>query len=155
MPRVHVQTARKSKYRRRCHRCHQDIVPGMRYKSWSFRYGGTYYACDRPECAPQRSDLTQSKMGEVYAAIETAERSVAEAEDTDDLRAAIDSVVETVDEVAAEYREAAEPFGGEGEHAERADELESWSSELQGFDPDEDLEVSRPEAEELLGGCPL
>lgn len=55
-------------------------------------------------------------------------------------------MAEAVREVADEYRAADEEFGGQGatEHAERADELEAWADELDGFEPD----VEQPQVDE-------
>jgi chromosome segregation ATPase len=79
-------------------------------------------------------------MGTVYAAIETAEDELPGAEGVGDVSDIVSVVAEACEEVMEEYREAAEPFGGQGENAERADELEGWLSELQDFYPDEPSE---------------
>jgi hypothetical protein len=195
MPRVKTQTARQSKRVRTCSArpCKvaeqraefeldggEAILPGDRYHSWSFRYGGTYYmhvACGYP----RRSQLTQSIMGEVYDAIETAE-SMIEAWDgegggTGDLTTALEEVASVTDGVVEQYREAAEHFGGAGENADRADELEGWKDELESFDaadydgeePEEGedrteeqqeefdnwVDEQRGEAQGILDNCPL
>lgn len=185
MPRVNTQTARKSKKERRCARrggCLLDgtIEPGQEYQSWSFRFGGTYYqhvACGRPA----RSQLTQSAMGEVYDAIETAEATIGEwdGDGTMDLASAIEEVAGAAESVMEQYREADEAFGGHGatEAAQRADDLEGWKDELdqffaedfQGDEPEEGearteeqqeefdnwVEEQRQEAQSVLDNCPL
>lgn len=157
MPRVNVRTKNRAGAKRSCGKCGEEILPSEKYKSWSFRYGGTYYRCYRTACAPRQSDLTQSKMAEVYRAVEGAEEDIARAGEISEIKDAVSTVEEATQEVAEEYREAAEMFNGEGENAERADELESWVDELSGFYPDDTAEVDdvRSDAEELISGCPL
>src|SRR5436853_7182846 len=48
--------------------CGKEIQPGEAYFTWSFRYGGRQVRC--LEHPPKQSELTQSKMSTVYAAIE-------------------------------------------------------------------------------------
>jgi hypothetical protein len=146
VPRVYTQKKSSRGTERRCGRygCGKVIEPGERYFQFSFRYGGTHYRC--AEHRPRQSELTQSKMSAVYAAIEDAEDNLGEAGTVEEVRGLVEAVTEVVTEVAEEYREAAESFGGAGENAERADELESWASELEDFDPDEPEE--RPNADE-------
>lgn len=170
MPRVFTRTKNRAGRERSCNRCGNKIEPGQKYRTWSFRYGGTYFRCtDCP--APRPSELTQSIMSEVYAAVENAEDQLPGAESVADIRGLVEEVEQAAQEVADQYREAAEPFGGAGENAERADELEGWVSELQNFDPDEPdepdeedeedddaedpLEDARNEATDLINGCPL
>jgi len=173
MPRVYEKKKFNMGRDYHCGRCGRKIEPGEQYFSWSFRYGGT-----RTNCAdhrPRPSELTQSKMAEVYAAIEGAEDTLESAETVAEMREAIESVAEQVQQTAEEYREADEAFGGMGatESAERADELESWASDLEYYDPDEPdepdedddeeeeddgsdaLEDARNEAQDLLNNCPL
>lgn len=159
MPRVNVRTKNRAGEDRFCGRCERKIEPGETYRSWSFRYGGTHFRCHRPECAPRQSELTQSRMGDVYAAIEDAQASLPGADGHEEIQDLVQGVADVVQEVADEYREADEAFGGHGatENAERADELEGWSGDLEAFYPEDedDLEDVRSEAEDLLGGCPL
>lgn len=112
--------------------------------SWSFRYGGTHRRCMAHP--PKRSELTQSLMSGVYAAIEDAETMLPEAINIDDLRSIQEQVADAGREVVDQYREAAENFGGAGENAERADELEGWVEEVECIDFDE------PEQEEFDEG---
>jgi hypothetical protein len=147
---VKQRTARASKKSRPCGKCHEQILPEQEYYSWAFRYGGRHFrhvACGYPP----RSALTQSKIGEVYAAIESAEdelRAVLESGVAvgaeDEVHAILELVGEEAARIAEEYRDAAENFGGAGENAERADELESYARECDGFSPTCDV----PEVEE-------
>jgi hypothetical protein len=156
MPRVNTQKKSTRGKDIRCGRCGAEIVPGEDYFKWSFRYGGTRTNCYRHR--PRPSELTQSKLSEVYAAVESAEDALkGEGLTVSDIQEAVGEVAEVVEEVAGEYEEAAEPFNYQGEHQERADELRDWGSELEGFYPDEsdDVQEVRDEALELVGGCPL
>jgi len=135
MPRVTEQKKSRAGAERKCGRCGKVIEPGEQYLSWSFRYGGTHFRC--LDHRPRPSELTQSKMAEVYAAIETAEDQLDGCGDVEDIKNLIEEVAEAARSVADEYREAAEPFGGAGENADRADELEGYADELESFDPEE------------------
>lgn len=161
MPRIFQKKKIKLGAERSCGRCGKKIEPGDEYLSWSFRYGGTHFRClDHP---PRRSELTQSKLGEVYAAQETAEDDINRIVIDEDgameaIKEAVQAVIDQIQETATEYMDAAEHFGGGGENAERADELESWAGELEGFEPDDDnpdTEDAKSEAMDLLGACPV
>lgn len=146
MPRVNTQTRSTRGRAKHCGRCGREIKPGERYFSYSFRYGGTQVRCS--EHYPKQSELTQSKLSELYSAIEGAEEEMASAETVDDIVTAVGSVEEVARDLASEYEEAAEAFGGAGENAERAEMLESYADELSNFSPDEaEAEVDCEECE--------
>lgn len=166
MPRVYEKTKIRLGADRKCGRCGKEIKPGDRYLQWSFRYGGTHYRC--LEHRPRPSELTQSKMGTVYAAQESLQDQLPGAESLEDIADLMGNLAEEVREVAEEYRDAAEAMGEAGyEHEERADELEYWADEIEGWDsgefedPDDDdpdadlLEDARQDAEGLAMECPL
>lgn len=165
MPRVHTRTKSRRGAERRCGRCGEPILPGETYFTWSFRYGGQRFNCHRHR--PRQSELTQSLMGDVYAAIESAEDQLPGCEVISDIAALVEEVAGAAREVADQYEQAAEPFGGQGENQDRADELGGWADDLESFQPDEPseddsdavvaetLERARDEAQELLNGCPL
>jgi hypothetical protein len=85
-------------------------------------------------------------MSEVYDAIEEAEETISNVETVQEIIDAIESVSNSAAEVVEQYRTAAENFGGVGENAERADELEGWQSELESFAPDEPEEAQVDQA---------
>jgi hypothetical protein len=164
MPRVERIRKNRAGKERKCGKCGKVIQPGEHYLKWEFRYGGAHYRCTAHP--PRPSDLTQSKLSTVYAAIEQAEDELPTLASADDIEATVQGVADVVTDVVEEYRDAAEPFGGEGENAERADELEGWAEELAGFDAseadsedydseDDRLEAVRATASEALSGCPL
>lgn len=147
MPRVREQT-KSSRGKRTCGVCGKDIKPGERYFTWSFRYGGRQVRC--LEHPPKQSDLTQSKMATIYAAIEEFNTTFANgADNPEEIKEAVHGLADTVREVAEEYRAAAEPFGGQGQNAERADELDGFADELESFEPEwEEAEFSEEEHDE-------
>lgn len=116
--------------------CGRKIEPGEMYFKYSFRYGGTHYRCKNHY--PKRSELTQSKLADVYAAIEDAEDLINSADNVQDIVSAVEAVASQAQETAYEYQEAAENFGGQGENAERADELEAFAGDLESFNPEDE-----------------
>jgi hypothetical protein len=146
-----------------CGACGKKIAPGEIYHKWSFRYGGTHYRCK--DHYPRRGELTQSKMGTIYDAIDDAQKEIGELTSAVEIEDAVHAVAQDVQEAVDEYREAAEHFGGQGESAERADELEGWQSDLDSwrtsvaYDDEETmsedtLEEIRQEACDALDQCP-
>lgn len=118
----------------RCGKCGVTIEPGQKYFYWEPRYGPKQVRCK--DHYPRQSELTTSKMSEVYAAVEAAEDSAQAYDGTDytDYSALISSVLEVVEGVKEEYETAAEQFGGGGENQERAEALEGFIDELEGAD---------------------
>src|SRR5262245_25443120 len=131
MPKVH--TIRKSRAGKAisCGKCQAPIEPGDQYKKWAFRYGGARYRCMKPECAPRPSDLTQSRMGEIWDITEAIDASPDTAE-IEALADQLDELVEIARDVGQSYADAAEHFGGTGENQERADAIEAWLDSFDG-----------------------
>lgn len=132
MPRVKTKTKNKAGKPYDCGRCDKKITPGQSYYTWAFRYGGVRRQ-HVEHGAPRRGQLTQSKLGAVYDAVDDAEESIGSAGSADEIAGVISSVRDTVDEVKEEYEDACEAMGAAGESGtsrEYADELESFSSEL-------------------------
>lgn len=121
MPRVSSQKAAKD------YPSH-GIMKGDTYYKWSFRYGGSY----KSKTYPRSSQLTQSKYSAVYGALEglmdTCEDKTATIQDIVDN---IESAASEIRDVAEEYNEADEAFGGhQGVNYERAESCEQCASEL-------------------------
>jgi hypothetical protein len=149
MPRVYAQKKSSRGAVRTCGRCGRTILPGEKYYQWSFRFGGTRYNCG--DHYPRQSELTQSKMSGVYAAIESAEDSLPGAETVDDVNAIVQATAEEIRSVAEEYSEAAEAMGAAGESSdsrERADTLKSAADELEQWEAD--VEESDDESDPRL-----
>jgi hypothetical protein len=98
---------------------------------------------------PKQSERESSLLASVYAAQEDAEDQLEgiDARDSSDADSQVTDilqyVIDAADEVVQQYREADENFGGGGntDSAQRADDLEAFSSDLQSFS----LSVSDPE----------
>jgi hypothetical protein len=147
MPRVNrVKKARKDQGS--CSRCNCTIKRGDGYVWWQFRFGTKNVRCSKSECFPRASELTQSeKLSRVYAQQENVEDAIAafrDEGDLDNLNASVESAKDELQEVADEYRESADnirenfpdsPTADECE--EKAENLESVISDIEGFSPDE------------------
>lgn len=129
MPRVNrVNKAAASKRPRIC-KCGQPIEPGQPYYWWKFRFGGKRYqhmACGYP----RQSQLTQSAMGEIYAAQEAIEDLGTDAS-WEDKANALSELAEVAAQVRDQYQEAGEQFNYSGTNQERYEELDPWVSELE------------------------
>ena len=146
--RVHTKTKSNRGAEYHCARCRKVILPTTKYHEWSFRYGGTYR--QHEECGyPKPSQLTQSKLSEVYAAQESF--SVEGMDEPDDIASEMNEVAEAARSVAEEYREAVSAMNMEGsgnESEERADALESYADEIENVAGDiegETFEVEEAE----------
>jgi hypothetical protein len=138
MPKVYKQKKSSRGAVRTCGRCGREIKPGEQYYQWSFRFGGTRYNC--ADHYPRASELTQSKMSGVYAAIEGAEDALPGASTVDEVNAIVQTTAEEIRAVSEEYNEAAEAMGAAGESSEsreRADTLESAADQLEQWEAEE------------------
>jgi len=139
MPRVNTATKNKAGKEVQCGRCGKKIEPKEKYYHFKFRYGGKHYRCSAH--FPRPSELTQSKMSGVYAAIEGAEDSIAEIRagkaPLTDLSSDLESTADEVESVRDEYQESLENMpeplqgGPTGEEIqEKIDALETFAEEL-------------------------
>jgi len=117
----------------KCMKCRKEILKGEPYQ-WAQGFRGPkMIICG--SCVFSRADLTNSKLSTVYEAFDSAYDELAEADESTDLQSILDSLVGSVQEVADEYRSAAdEYFSGGGPNAEKADEVESCVDELDSID---------------------
>jgi chromosome segregation ATPase len=151
MARVH--TVEKNRSTLKCGRCHATINPGdgYRYAQPGFRNRNKLVRCMKSSCAFRQSELTNSKMSTVYAAVETAEDAISgwdgeDVDDAEDVAQALRDCAEQIREVAEEYATAAEAMQGAGEEMqEKADALEGWADEIESAA--DDL-PSKPEDED-------
>lgn len=149
-----VKKARKAQ--RPCSKCGAAINPGDGYRYWEpyFRSNYKVTRCMKSECTPRPSERESSAMATVLAAQESAEDTISawtgEDGSVSELESARDSVVEALDEVIDQYREADENFGGGGmtQSGERADDLESQKDELESVDFEEFDESSWEQCED-------
>ncbi len=171
-----VTTVQKSLKDQVCGRCQAALPKGSAYQ-WAkpgFRSRTRLIRC--LACPFRQSELTTSKLAEVYAAQEDALEEVNVAEDTEAMESALSDAADRVREVAEEYREAAEAMGDAGaEMEERADQLEEYADALGDVqfedapeeDPEEDdssvyeeqlaewLDEQRDQARSALEDLPL
>lgn len=127
-------------------RCGTAIKVGDPYKWTKNRFGPKLIRCGKCQFRP--SELTQSKMSQVYAAQESISELLAEWDgDLDALKSDIESCIDDIENVKSEYEDAAEAMGDAGEqHRERAEELESWIDDLREIDGElEEFEGERDE----------
>lgn len=150
MARVHLSTfAARKGATLRCDRCKSDIVKGQKYRWFApgFR-SAKRIRCMRSECSPRPSELDSSYMSGVLAAIEEVEDTLASIapdpesgwdQQMSDLNEQRDIVTSAIEEVAGQYRDAAESMGGAGYQMEEwADNLEQ--SEVMDWDADSEAE---------------
>lgn len=160
MPRVRTKTKSRAGQKYHCGKCGKAIKPKEKYYEWKFRYGGTHR--QHESCGyPRASQLTQSKMSTVYAAIEDAGDDIAKAETPSDIADALDNCAESAREVASEYEQAMEAMGEAGANnsdwEERksaledfADSLDNAASEMRDHEvDDDDAEAEEPDMEAL------
>jgi len=151
VPRVHTKLKSKAGKPRTCDKCGEPILPGTRYYEWSFRYAGTrrrHSTCGYP----RGSELTTSRLSEVYAAIEAVEDESSSWESEDDARQSMEAAVDTVREVASEYEQAAESFGQAGPNQERYEALDEFADELESWEPEplDDFPLEDDQGEPVL-----
>lgn len=141
MPRVHSMTSqgRAKGGSMKCVGCAHPIVKGETYFQWSIKAqrGGTTYRQHTSHGHPKQSQLTNSKLSGAYAAIESAEASIAAASGKDDLVEALESCASEIEQVRDEYQESLDNMpdglqqGTTGQEIqEKIDALESFADSL-------------------------
>lgn len=149
----------------KCVACGDPLPKGSAYRWWTvgFRSHYKYKRCMKPSCTPARSELESSALSSVMAAQEVAEATISDIETWDmgqagevgdALQTALSEVADAGDEVVQQWRDAAEAFGGTGDSADRADELEGVLSTARDWQPDSDAPDGCAVHESLLDGCP-
>lgn len=150
----YVKAARKAQGK--CGKCGDPIPVGAAYRHFAVGFRGSKRVrCMKPTCTPRTSELESSLVADIYVAVEGAQDSIA-AMDTptdpsdvesavQDLTSTVQEVQDAIDQVAEQYRDQDEAFGGNGttEGAERADTLEgndlgSWEPTTDSPDPCDD-----------------
>lgn len=153
-----ITTVQRSMKPGECDKCGTALPKGSAYRWWKvgFRSRHRYIRCMAAECTPRTSELESSRYADVYAAIEDAQASIALSDDKDDVEQEVQSVADAMNELAEEYQTASEDENGtvfNQTAAERAEELESQSGELDGWTYDEELEGCDEHDELQDEGC--
>lgn len=98
---VHVKSARKSVKERKCVSCGHHILPGDQYKHAEPYRGPRLNWCAL--CTPKRSQLTSSKLADVYAAIEDFEQGLSLIQAPERLYVELSEVQSQVEATLEEY----------------------------------------------------
>jgi hypothetical protein len=132
----------------KCMKCSNVIHKGDPYQWIQGFRGPKKIICGT--CVFTRSDMTNSKLAQVYDAFDDAYKQLDDADEGTDLQSILDEVTQAVREVEDEYRSAAdEYFNGGGPSAESADECDSCASELESIDVPELHDFDKWEENEL------
>lgn len=130
----------------KCGKCGAEIQVGSPYRYWEpyFRSSAKAIRCMKSTCSPKMSELESSNLSEAYAAQETALADLdglsGDPGETSDVTSIVETFGEALTDLAAQYREADEQFGGGGstQSGETADALETSADELSSWSPSED-----------------
>lgn len=138
MARIH--TIQKSAKEHTCGRCATVLPKGSPYQ----KAAPGFRARDLIRCMScgfRQSELTTSKLSEVYAAQEDLQANIdswdpTEAEDAGDLETALQEAAERAREVAQEYTDANDGWTQNGasdneQFTEKAETIEAWAEELE------------------------
>lgn len=136
LAKVHlVKKARKDQGK--CGHCGIDLVKGNPYIHFTVGYRGpTFRRCTKPECAPLPSERESSLVASVYAAQE--EFSLDGCDTLDAIKENITVVAEAAREIGEQYESNNNDNfnGGNSDLQERADTLNNYADELEGWEPD-------------------
>lgn len=129
------------------------ILAGEEYYTWKFNRGARFFrhaACG----IPSRGELTNSKMGPLWDAVDQFD--VSGCGSADEIKEALESVAQDARSVAEEYIDSADnieqafPSGNPTSEACRAtgEELEAWADELESWEPDNEWDPEEHEEDE-------
>lgn len=150
-------------------KCERDGTPlpkGSAYRWWTVGYRSRlkHRRCMNPRCTPRLSELESSLVSSVMAAREDAETTLSSlmvsdpgdpADMVQQVQDALAGVADAADEVAQQYRDQDEQFGGGGntDSAERADTLEEAANTLRDWQPDSDAPDGCEEHDQFDDAC--
>jgi DNA-directed RNA polymerase subunit RPC12/RpoP len=154
MPKV-TEVKKAAKAQNNCGSCGKEIAKGAPYKWLKKRHGTKKVRC--PDCAFRASDHTGGRLGEVYAAQETACDAVAgwDGDDVSDLETTLEELEGELETFADEYEESCENIRDHFSESDKADECEEKAEQLREWQGEVesargDLEPFDPEYEEEL-----
>lgn len=124
----------------KCEKCGVELTKGDAYRWFKVGFRSRYkrIRCMKPECTPTMAERESSMMAGVYEAQDevAGQLRAAAVGDLDAIRTAMEDYSSAVEEVAQQYHDAAEAFGGQGENEERAEILDDTVSEIQSIEID-------------------
>lgn len=131
MARATLKTKNRASADYRCCRCMEPIKAGEQYYQWAFFRQRNPTRAHASHGHPPGSMLTQSKMGQAMAACEGLENDVEGAETPSDLSEAIQTCLDSLQEVMDEYEEAINNMpASEEANRERIDNIQATYDEL-------------------------
>ena len=147
MARVYTQTARSSKFDRRCLACGEPIAPGQLMFTWSPRFSGKQYR--HVSCGyPRPTQLSNRKTAQVQEAAEDALSAVAgwapdlpetdndqtELElDVSDLESLLEDAAQSAEDVADEYEDGVSNMPDNLQYSPTADAMNEVAQELRDW----------------------
>jgi hypothetical protein len=147
MPRVHkVENARKPDKE-------QGIKKGDTYYWWKFRYGGKL----KSKTYPRPQQLTRSGYKIAMYDIDDMKQALYASEGASALQEALDSIKESIEELKGECEESLENIPEQLQETcgagvlltERIEELESYHSDLEAIDIDDETDIEGDKEEYL------
>lgn len=147
-----VFTVDKSRTEHRCGKCGDVIATGSAYRYATPYRRAKLVRCMKASCAFRQSDLSGAHSAQLYDAIDDAESAVQSAESVEDIKSVLEDVAGVAREVAELYDEANQTWTQNGasensEWAEKKDACESFADELDGWEPDEEIDEDEVRAE--------
>ena len=150
MPRINV-VKKSRKDQGQCGRCGDPLPKGSAYRWAKPRRGGKMRRCMKSECGFRPSDLSSSKMAAIWDVQPEVVNAIEQAESVEDVKAALEPLVEVAREVSEQYQESADnvreyfpSHEGADEWEEWAYGLEEWAEAMESLDWDEEEPVDDP-----------
>ena len=149
-----ITTVQKSMKPGTCEKCRTDLPKGSAYLWFvvGFRSKNKRTRCLKPECFPRDSERESSLLADVYAARESAEDSIANASDAEEMTSIIEEYAEAIREVASQYEESKEDENGNVFNTvaeERQEALESAADDIESAAGD--IEDQTADCEDCAG----
>jgi len=148
---LRVNEAVKSKAGKaiKCGRCGKKIEPGKKYFSFAFFRSAKQFRC--ADHRPRQSELTQTPMGQAYAAIESVEDTITNAHagkaDVSDIASALHDAASEVESTKEEYEGQKDNLPENFQNGQQGEEIDE---KVEGLDSFHDtLEDAANEVESL------
>jgi hypothetical protein len=126
---AHLKTSPRSRRTRTCGACGVTINIGDQYRFWSIKRGGKGVRCMKPDCTPDRGQLTSAKYGVILTAIDAAEKELPQAASKEDIESILQDVYDEAEQVVSEYEDSIDVAPNLAESngwGEIKDQIEDW-----------------------------